>query len=186
MKLFHCISVLALIGLTSCADNKIITEDNFEMVELPDGSIAFLNHNSSIAFDEEFASREVAVAGELYFSVVEADSPFIIKTETGEVKVLGTEFSVSTVDDKVEVEVEEGVVELTANEFTERVERGGAAVYVDGEKAIRKMNAEFKFKKWMRLLKTEFKNAGREVKKTSKEFGKESKKLGKKLKRELK
>jgi ferric-dicitrate binding protein FerR (iron transport regulator) len=186
MKTLYYYLAVILAVLTSCADNNIVTKDNFEMVELPDGSIAFLSHNSSVAFDEDFDTREVTADGELFFSVVEGQSPFTVKTKEGDITVLGTEFSVSTVDDKVEVEVEEGVVELSSNDVTERVERGGAAVFDDGEKTIRKMKAEFKFRKWMRLLKAEFKEAGREMKKASKEFGRESKKLGKKLKKELK
>ena len=47
--------------LSSCSDSNIhiSSKDNFEIVELPDGSIAYLNNNSSIEYDKNFNQRIV-------------------------------------------------------------------------------------------------------------------------------
>jgi len=187
IKLFFTTGVLIFL-LFSCSDNtiEVKTKDNFDLVELPDGSIVYLNHNSTLSYDPEFQSRHVEIEGELYFDVVEDDTPFIIFSDLGTVTVVGTEFSVKTEDDEMEVEVAEGSVEISTGQHFEKIDKGGRAVYKGGEKGIRKMKAEFKFKSWMNELKVEFKKLGKEFKKSSKEVGRESEKAVKELKKGLK
>jgi ferric-dicitrate binding protein FerR (iron transport regulator) len=178
-----CVLTLALV---SCAGNDVRTADNFEMVELPDGSIVYLNHNSSLQYSDDFSPREVRAEGELFFSIEEGDGEFLVKTESGDVKVLGTEFGIKTTEEDLEVDVEEGTVEVSAENFTEKIERGYAAAYRQGDHAIQTTRANFKFRKWMSELKVEFRKIGREFKRSSRHVGKESEKAGKKLKKELK
>lgn len=177
---------MALIALTSCSKVSVETGDNFEVVELPDGSIAYLNHNSAIAYDEEFSPRTVEVQGEIFLSVIERETTFIVKTELGEITVLGTEFNVKSDVREIEVEVERGIVELKTEIHNNKVKRGEVAVYRKVENEIQKGKAKFKFRAWMKDLKREFKRLGREVKSHSKEIGKESKEAAKELKEELK
>ncbi len=67
---------------------------------LPDGSIAWLNAGSEISFPHEFNDvREVGLKGEMYLEVKKSKAPFIVKTQYGNVKVLGTKFNVSAYDD---------------------------------------------------------------------------------------
>jgi ferric-dicitrate binding protein FerR (iron transport regulator) len=176
----------ALIVLTSCSGVSVETKDNFNVVELPDGSLAFLNHNSAISYDEKFSPRSLEVQGEVFLSVVEGESPFVVKSEHWEIGVLGTEFNVKSYAEELEVEVEEGIVELKTGIQSEKVRRGEAALYRTAEKEFKKVKAEFKFRIWMKELKAEFKKLGKEIKSTSKELGKQSKKAGKELKKELK
>ena len=176
----------SLIALSSCSSISVETGDNFEVVELPDGSIAFLNHNSALSYDEEFSPRTVEVEGEVFLSVVEGETPFVVKSQHGEITVLGTEFNVKSQAEELEVEVEEGIVELKTATHSEEVKRGQAAVYNTTENEFKKVKAEFKFRIWMKALKVEFKKLGKEIKSNSKEIGKESKKAGKELKKELK
>jgi ferric-dicitrate binding protein FerR (iron transport regulator) len=176
----------SLIILSSCSSVSVETKDNFEVVELPDGSMAFLNHNSAISYDEKFSPRSLEVQGEVFLSVVEGESPFEVKSEHGEIGVLGTEFNVKSYAEELEVEVEEGIVELKTKTQSEKVQRGEAALYRATEKEFKKVKAEFKFRIWMKELKAEFKKLGKEIKSNSKEIGKESKKAGKELKKELK
>jgi hypothetical protein len=100
--------------------------------------------------------------------------------------VLGTEFNVKSLADELEVEVEEGIVELKTQARSEKVKRGEAAIYRNAENEFKKVKAEFKFRIWMKDLKAEFKKLGKEIKTSSKEIGKESKKAAKELKKELK
>ncbi len=178
--------LISLMIFISCSNVTVETGENFEVKELPDGSIVYLNYNSYLEFDKAFDPRQIEINGEFYFSVAEGKSPFIINTELGEIKVIGTEFGVKTNNEKIEIEVEEGVVELNMEQYKNKVKRGENAIYKKGENAIRKGKAKFKFKIWMNNLKIEFKKLGREIKYNSKDFGKESKKVGKELKKELK
>jgi hypothetical protein len=176
----------SLILLSSCSGVSIDTGENFEVVELPDGSIVFMNHNSAIKFDEAFTPRSIEVDGEVFLSVMEGETPFVVKSKLGEISVLGTEFNVKSYADELEVEVEEGVVELKTIAQSEKIKRGEAALYNKAKSEFKKVKAEFKFKIWMKDLKAEFKALGKELKTNSKEIGKESKKAGRKLKKELK
>ncbi len=175
-----------LILLFSCSGVSVETKENFEVVELPDGSIVFMNHNSAIDFDEEFSPRSIEVEGEIFLSVTEGGTPFVVKSQHGSISVLGTEFNVKSYAEELEVEVEEGIVELKTTMQSERIERGESVVYQKAENEFKKVKAEFKFRIWMKELKVEFKKLGKEIKTNSKAIGKESKKAGKQLKKELK
>ena len=187
LKVTSCILFTAsLIALSSCSGVSVETDDNFEVVELPDGSIAFLNYNSAVSYDKKFSPRTLEVQGEVFLSVVERESPFVVKSQHGEVTVLGTEFNVKSQAEELEVEVEDGIVELKTNVQSDEVKRGEAAVYNKAENEFKKVKAEFKFRIWMKDLKDEFKRLGKEIKRNSKEIGKESKEAGKQFKKGLK
>ena len=67
-------------------------------VRLPDGSVVWLNAESKLQFPEKFEnhSREVLLEGEAFFEVIkDPDLPFIVKTGTIDVTVLGTSFNVN-------------------------------------------------------------------------------------------
>lgn len=68
-------------------------------IELPDGTVVFLNSGSSMRFPNNFASnqtRQVELTGEGYFSVTKNEKqPFIVVTDKFQVKVLGTTFSIN-------------------------------------------------------------------------------------------
>ena len=186
-KVKSCIFFTALlIALSSCSSVSVETDDNFEVVELPDGSIVFLNHNSAVSYDEEFSRRTLEVQGEVFLSVVKSETPFVVKSEHGEVTVLGTEFNVKSQAEELEVEVEKGIVELKTEMHSDKIKRGEAALYKKVENDFKKVKAEFKFRIWMKALKDEFKKLGKEIKNNSKEIEKESKEAGKQLKKELK
>lgn len=71
-------------------------------LELPDGTVVFLNSGSRIAFPAKFTSsnRDVHLSGEAYFKVFENKAkPFIVHTSRLDVTVTGTEFNVSAYND---------------------------------------------------------------------------------------
>lgn len=71
-------------------------------LELPDGTIVWLNSATSLKFPTQFIGKErvVSVDGEAYFEV-EKDKkrPFIVKTQFADIAVLGTHFNVSSYDE---------------------------------------------------------------------------------------
>ena len=175
-------------ALFSCNNSsvKISSKDSFEIVEFPDGSKAYLNNNSSIEYDKNFDERLVKQNGEVFFEVTKGVSPFIVKTNAGEIQVLGTKFNVKSNKKELEVEVEEGSVELKIDKLVKNVKKGQKAVFKDVEKSIKIAKAEFKHKKWLNSLDKEFKKLGKEISKESKKIKKESKKVGKEVKKGIK
>jgi len=90
-----------------------------KVIELPDGSKAWLNAKSSITYPEKFTgdTREVKMYGEVYLEVEhDKKHPFIVWTKDVKVQVLGTSFMVSSYNDEPEVHIylAKGSVELKA------------------------------------------------------------------------
>lgn len=68
-------------------------------IMLGDGSRVFVNAGSTVTFPKSFTGdrREIAVDGEVYLEVAkDASRPFIVKTKGMDVKVLGTEFGITS------------------------------------------------------------------------------------------
>lgn len=86
-------------------------------VTLPDGTTVYLNRNTSLTYNKDFngKDRTVTLIGEAFFDVAkDASKPFIIKTATAEIKVVGTSFNVMAYSesDSVLVSVQSGIVEM--------------------------------------------------------------------------
>jgi ferric-dicitrate binding protein FerR (iron transport regulator) len=179
-KISNVLVIITILVLFSCSDSNIhiSSKDNFEIVELPDGSVAYLNNNSSIEFDKNFDQRIVKQDGEVFFDVRKGESPFIVRTGLGEIRVLGTKFNVRSDNNELEVEVQEGTVELKINKFIKKVERGQKAFFKKSKATVKIYKAEFKHKRWIKDLNKEFKKFGKEMNKSFKHIGKESKKIG--------
>ncbi|MGC9342074.1 MAG: FecR family protein [Bacteroidales bacterium] len=89
-------------------------------VELPDGSIAWLNAESEISYSESFARKErnVELSGEAFFDVKsDPKKPFVVSAGEIAVQVLGTRFNVKNYHDEenIEVSLEEGKINLLSN-----------------------------------------------------------------------
>ena len=73
-------------------------------VRLPDGTLVFLNAESSLRFPTSFAKlekRQVSLTGEGYFEVAkDKNYPFIVKTANQEIAVLGTHFNINAYSDE--------------------------------------------------------------------------------------
>ena len=87
--------------------NTITTPNGGQyQLELPDGSLVWLNSTSSIHFPTSFAGKErrVEITGEAYFEVTKnRDMPFIVTVNNAEVQVLGTHFNVNAYNDEENV-----------------------------------------------------------------------------------
>lgn len=84
---------------------------------LPDSSEVWLNADSYIKFPESFRKglRIVAVNGEAFFKITrDESSPFIVRSQQLEVRVLGTEFNFNNyTPDNTQVALVSGKVEVS-------------------------------------------------------------------------
>ncbi len=181
------IIVVLLLLFTACGKTlEIKTNENHEAVMLPDGSQLYLNHNSSISYDEDFNPRTVRLSGEAFFIVVPSTSLFTVDTAHGAIEVLGTEFNVKTTSNQIAVDVKEGLVELKTEYNKSNVKKGIKAIYKDGEQTVKQIKSNREYRKWMHSLRREFKKLGKEMKPVFKEIGNEFEKAGKKIGKEFK
>ncbi|MEO5682494.1 MAG: FecR domain-containing protein [Chitinophagaceae bacterium] len=103
------------------ASNSISTKPGSKSkIVLPDGTQVWLNADSKIEYNGNLSGkyREVSLSGEAYFDVVKDKSrPFIIHTNTIQIKVLGTAFNVRSypADKTTETALIRGSVEVTLN-----------------------------------------------------------------------
>ena len=96
-------------------------------VILPDGSIVWLNVNSSVEYDADFGkhSRLVSLRGEAFFDVRKGKKDFIVRTDNLSIQVKGTRFNVNTDD-------------LSGNEKT-TLEEGHVVLQINGNKTLYEM-----------------------------------------------
>lgn len=72
-------------------------------MRLPDGTEVWLNAASSVSFPSAFVGKErtVTITGEVYFEVAQdKEKPFIVKTASQNIQVLGTSFNINAYDDE--------------------------------------------------------------------------------------
>lgn len=125
-------------------------------VTLPDGTLLVLNSCSQVRYPDRFVGdlREVELEGEGYFRVARNEKmPFVVRTKRLDVQVLGTRFdvksystdeivSVSVESGKVQVDLPEAMMRLTAKEqvlintvsgeYSKKTEDRGVAVWMKG------------------------------------------------------
>ena len=95
-------------------------------IKLPDGTVVLLNSDSKILYDLDMQNRnqrDVILSGEAFFKVAhDKKRPFVVKTNTIAIKVLGTEFNVKAYpgDLKSETTLLKGSIELTINGRSEQ------------------------------------------------------------------
>ncbi|UOE46304.1 FecR domain-containing protein [Mucilaginibacter sp. SMC90] len=102
-------------------------------VQLPDGTMVWLNSSSSLSYPVAFAgaNRSVTLTGEAYFEVTKNKHlPFIVHTNGVDVKVLGTHFNVSAYEDEKDIKTTliEGSVSLSNNK--------SSALLVPGQQGV--------------------------------------------------
>jgi len=97
-----------------------------KQVELPDGSVVWLNKGSELLYPENFnsTSREVYLKGEAYFDVAHNDNkPFIVHAGISKTTVIGTSFNLRAYgkEDDIRLTVVSGKVAFTLTDDRERV-----------------------------------------------------------------
>lgn len=101
------------------AQNTVSTKPGSKSkIQLPDGSQVWLNSDSRITYDENFRGpfREVQITGEAYFDIAkDKDHPFIIHTNSIDVKILGTSLNIRSYNNETNTEAVliHGSIEVT-------------------------------------------------------------------------
>jgi len=116
-------------------------------LRLSDGTKVWLNAASSLKYPNTFQGNErvVEVQGEAYFEVQQdLEHPFIVKTETQTIKVLGTAFNVNTYNNnKATTTLIHGRIALTNTKGVEKILSPGEQAVVKGEVfTLSKVNAQ--------------------------------------------
>jgi len=103
------------------------------VVDLPDGSKAWLNSGSEMSYPIIFNSseRRINLIGEASFKVEKSETPFFISNLGPEIKVYGTEFNVNSYNDEdvVTVALDQGKVSLDLNGKEEFLLPGQVSVF---------------------------------------------------------
>ena len=84
-------------------------------IQLTDGTKIVLNSSSELKIPDNFGpeNRQVYLKGEAFFEVTHSEeNPFTVLSDNAFAKDLGTKFNVKTLDDALEVAVQEGIVSL--------------------------------------------------------------------------
>lgn len=94
-------------------------------MELPDGSVVWLNSQTTLTYDEDFGKkdRKVTLDGEAYFEVAHnKEIPFYVQTESIKVQVTGTKFDVCSYkgSNNFIARLIEGSINLLANSEEEK------------------------------------------------------------------
>lgn len=106
-------------AIASTERNEVSTGNGSRTkVQLPDGSLVWLNAGSKLHYDKEFGikTRHVTLSGEAFFDVTKnKEKPFIIQTSSIDIKVVGTAFNVKAYpnDRTTETSLIRGVIEVT-------------------------------------------------------------------------
>jgi ferric-dicitrate binding protein FerR (iron transport regulator) len=86
-------------------------------ITLPDSTEVTLNYTSALTVSHSVleSTRQVTLKGEGFFDVRRNGKPFVVTTDIGTIRVLGTQFNVRFRDERLEVGVVHGSVEVSIN-----------------------------------------------------------------------
>lgn len=118
------------------------------VVDLPDGSKAWLNSGSEMSYPIVFntSERRINLIGEASFKVEKSETPFFISNLGPEIKVYGTEFNVNSYKDEdiVTVALDKGKVSLDLNGKEEFLSPGQVSVFDKTRNRIAIKNSDIK------------------------------------------
>lgn len=127
---------LIMIFTTSNTSNFSTGFGEQTIVTLPDNSLIRLNANSKVDFKKKNwdTNRLITLKGQAFFDV-EKGSSFVVKTQEGEVEVLGTQFNIISRNNYFEVTCFEGSVNVIYKNKTLGILKLGEGLRVVNGKA---------------------------------------------------
>ncbi len=116
--------VTAMLLLTPPSGRYLTEHGEITQVSLPDGSFVDLSTETELSIKLNKSRRSInLLKGQAFFEVAKDPArPFVVHTPFGEARAIGTTFEVNTLDNRLQVTVTEGVVEVsTAEGVAERI-----------------------------------------------------------------
>ncbi|MBN7849898.1 FecR family protein [Stenotrophomonas hibiscicola] len=116
------------------ARSDLRSSDAPRVVQLEDGSTAVLDAGTALAVEFDGQRRHLRLLrGQAWFQVVHEQRPFQVEAGGGQIRDIGTAFSVSLRDTTVVTQVSEGVVDVRPGDGSlQRLHAGQARVFRDG------------------------------------------------------
>ncbi len=108
-----------------------------QLIELPDHSEVTLNGDSELRYNEKEwdTQRSVELKGEAFFDVAKGKR-FDVETSYGTIRVLGTEFNVTSRDSIFSVSCYEGLVQVVHNNITTKLPAGKAYYFSNNDPQV--------------------------------------------------
>lgn len=125
------------------------TRGEQSQVRLPDGTLVFLNSETSFRYPTSFAGNEkrvVSLEGEGFFDVKsDKKHPFVVKTKGQEVEVLGTQFNINSYSNQSfsKTTLIEGSVRVSANNLSKILKPDQQATASANGISIQDIEAEY-------------------------------------------
>lgn len=123
------------------------TRGQQSQVRLPDGTLVFLNAESSLRYPTTFngsAKRMVSLQGEAFFEVArDSAHPFIVNTAHQKVEVLGTRFNINSYQAATTTTLIEGSVRVSAGTYSKLLKPDQQATTTVMGISIREVEAQF-------------------------------------------
>ncbi|HBC52257.1 MAG TPA: histidine kinase, partial [Stenotrophomonas maltophilia] len=116
------------------ARSDLRSSDAPRVVQLEDGSTAVLDAGTALAVAFDGQQRHLRLLrGQAWFQVAHEARPFQVEAAGGQVRDIGTAFSVSMLDTTVTTQVSEGVVDVRPGDGSvQRLHAGQSRVFRDG------------------------------------------------------
>jgi ferric-dicitrate binding protein FerR (iron transport regulator) len=138
--------------------------------KLPDGSEVWLNSGSKISFPRQYDKlRNVELSGQAYFKVLKDGRPFMVKTNCGNVEVMGTSFDVKVYENEnFETTLVEGSVNVRNRTYKMAVLKPGqqSVITPTDEFSLHEVNTDL-ITSWkegrLMFVKEPFQNVAREL-----------------------
>ncbi|WP_251282007.1 FecR family protein, partial [Enterobacter hormaechei] len=116
------------------AHSDLRSSDAPRVVQLEDGSTAVLDAGTALAVAFDGQQRHLRLLrGQAWFQVAHEQRPFQVEAGGGQIRDIGTAFSVSMQDTTVVTQVSEGVVDVHPGDGSvQRLHAGQSRVFRDG------------------------------------------------------
>ena len=147
-------SVWIINSVNEISYQKVATETQVKVNELPDGTEIALNQFSSIKYPEKLDNkfRKVELKGDAFFKVERDETrPFIISTQDIEIEVLGTSFYVDSREGQAEIQVivETGSVAMTSGSDKIILTKNEIGIYNKSTgQFVKKQNEDVNYLSW--------------------------------------
>lgn len=114
------------------AESFVTGPEETATLTLRDGTVVKLATSSRLELEPSRTERLVALDGQAYFAVAHRNQPFVIRTRTGDIRVLGTRFDLAARDDDLQLVVVEGRVAVSARGLETEVRASQMGRVVNG------------------------------------------------------